>query len=94
MEISKRNYGDYSSDNYGAHTQEIDIGSVRLFFSYDTVVAFNDNGRNIVCENVWGTTTGKHLNWIDGGNKKGRLASEEFDQQLNEMLRKHNLIVG
>uniref|UniRef100_A0A6M3LNP1 DUF8033 domain-containing protein n=1 Tax=viral metagenome TaxID=1070528 RepID=A0A6M3LNP1_9ZZZZ len=94
MNISKRNYGEYSSDNYGSHTQQVDIGNVRLFFSYDTVVAFNDNGRNIVCENVWGTTTGKHLNWIDGGDKKARLSSEKFNHLLNEMLKSHNLIVG
>ena len=94
MNISKRNYGEYSSGNYGAHTQVIDVGSVRLFFSYDTIVAFNDVGRNVVCENVWGCTTGKHLNWIDGGDKKARLAAGEFDRQLNEMLVKHNLIIG
>ena len=91
--ISKRNYGEYSSDNYGAHSQEINIGKVRLYFSYDTVVAFNDNGYNVVCENAWGTTTGKHLNWIDSGNKKGRLPGVEFKQQLKEMLKRHNLAI-
>ena len=94
MEISKGNYGEYSSNNYGAHTQQIDIGNLQLWFSYNTVVAFaGENGRK-VSQNVWGTTTGKHLNWIDGGNKSVRLPSEEFDRQLAQLLKDHNLILS
>jgi hypothetical protein len=44
-----------------------------------------------VHENVWGTTTGKHLNAIDGGDKKSRLKSAEFEKELNDALFKHNL---
>lgn len=62
-EVSIRNYGDYSSRNYGAHSLEVDIGDLRLWFSYHTVVAFHAPGQHrMVRQNDWGTTTGKHLN--------------------------------
>ena len=85
------NYGDYSSDNYGS-SRAIKIGRLTLYFSYDTIVAFSDGYKRYVCQNVWSKTTGKHLNWIDGGNKEGRLPYEEFKQKLEETLKKYNLI--
>ena len=45
----------------------------RLYFSYQTPVAFEKEGRLMVRQNSWGPTTGKHLNKIDGGNYKNRL---------------------
>ena len=94
MEISKRNYGHYSSDNYSGHTLELRIGSLWLMFSYDTIVAFNDGAGLKVCQNTWGATTGKHLNWIDGGDKKNRLPRKEFLRQLQEVLKKHDLVIS
>jgi len=44
-----------------------------------------------VSENVWGPTTGKHLNWIDGGDKKSRLPYNQFQAEWEECLKKHNL---
>ena len=35
--------------------------------------------------NDWGPTTGKHLNWIDGGDHKNRLPGSEFEQLLKEV---------
>ena len=88
--VRKVNYGDYSSDNYGSHTQRIHIGNLTLWFSYDTVVAF-ENGVALYCsENVWSTTTGKHLNWIQP-DKKRRIPSEQFEIELRALLRQHNL---
>jgi hypothetical protein len=92
MLVDKWNYGQYSTGNYGAHTQAISMGSLFLYFSYDTVVAFSDGEGRRVCENIWSTTTGKHLNWIDGGNPKGRIKADEFNRQLEEALRKHDLV--
>ena len=52
-----------------------------LYFSYETLVAFHtpESGL-IVRENHWGTTTGKHLNYIDGGNKKNRVSASKFTE--------------
>jgi hypothetical protein len=92
LEVKKWNYGNYSSDNYGANSIAIQVGTRKVFYSYNTVVAFcgtNSKGKYFDCtiKNYWNTTTGKHLNWLDGGNKKARLTQEEFDKQLQEFLK-------
>lgn len=33
------NYGNYSSDNYGAHSLRVTIGGITVWFSYKTPVA-------------------------------------------------------
>ena len=79
-------YGNYESDNYGAHTLCVDFDSFRLYYSYKTIVAFYDSVLGlVVCENRWGVTTGKHLNWIQSDKKK-RVKSEQFDTMLKAML--------
>lgn len=81
------NYGDYSSNNYGAHTLRVDIGPLAVWFSYKTPVAFHLDGKNrVVRENSWGPTTGKHINWIDGGDKKKRVSSDEFERLWAEQV--------
>jgi len=95
--VKKFNYGNYSSDNYGFHSVGISIGKITIWFSYDTVVAFREDGhKERVRENDWSTTTGKHINWIDGGSnhsKKERLPSDEFEAELNKLLKKYRLVV-
>ena len=83
------NYGRYSSDNYGRHCLKIEVGSLWVWFSYETPVAYNANSGLVVRENDWSTTTGKHLNWIDGGDKdakKARISGKQFEQQLAEIV--------
>jgi hypothetical protein len=56
----------------------VSIGNLDLWFSYETVIAFTSGpGRTVISENVWSTTTGKHLNWIDS-DKTRRLPHEDF----------------
>ena len=79
------NYGKYSSDNYGAHTLEVSVGPFRLYYSYSTLVAFRAPGMDLVVRtNDWGPTTGKHLNWIDGGNPKSRISGTAFEAKWAE----------
>lgn len=75
------NYGNYSSDNYGAHSLVFtDADGNSFWFSYKTLVAFTrPKGGRVVIQNYWGPTTGKHLNWIDGGDRKSRLTRDAFD---------------
>lgn len=81
------NYGRYSSDNYGAHCLKVDMGPVTLWFSYKTCVAFHVDGHPMVVrENEWRPTTGKYLNWIDGGRKSDRVDSETFERLYNEQV--------
>ena len=64
----------------------MDFDNFRLYYSYKTIVAFYDVVTGLVCcENVWGVTTGKHLNWIQP-DKKRRVKSTKFDTMLKEML--------
>lgn len=67
---------------------KINIGTTTVWFSYDTPIAFRSSGERVVRENVWSTTTGKHLNAIDGGTKTAkaeRVSSDEFDRALDEL---------
>lgn len=78
-------YGEYASSNYGAHTLCFVIDNRRYFFSYQTLVAFDGVDGLKVIQNYWSTTTGKHLNWIDGGKKENRLTEEEFKAELEKI---------
>lgn len=83
-------YGDYKSDNYGSHCLKFYMPNVTIWFSYRTPVAFRtfgENGRMVVRENDWGPTTGKHLNWIDGGDKGSRISGQEFERLLAEVVK-------
>lgn len=84
-------YGQYSSGNYGVNTLRLDIGSLRVWYSYTTIVAFYVLGDRLsVCQNGWGPTTGKHLNWIDGGGtaKKDRIPNGQFNKELERAIRR------
>ena len=83
-------YGNYASSNYGAHSLRVSIGTLTLYFSYETVVAFKTCGRLICCKNVWTTTTGKHLNWIEP-DKKQRVSYKGFEAALIKVLKHHKL---
>jgi hypothetical protein len=47
----------------------------RVAFSYRTIVGLNryDGNGWLVSRNEWGPTTGKHLNWLDDGDKGSRV---------------------
>jgi hypothetical protein len=83
--IKKWNYGNYSSNNYGVHCLAFsDKFNNTYYFSYDTLIAFiGDNGL-IIRKNVWGSTTGKHLNWIDSDKSK-RVDKDIFNKELEAL---------
>jgi len=88
MELpSFENYGRYSSASYGAHTLVFSTPGLDVYFSYQTPVAFRTRTQPLlVRQNDWGPTTGKHLNWIDGGCKRGRIHGDEFEHRLEEVM--------
>lgn len=82
-------YGHYESDNYGVNSLCVDLGEIEIFYSYKTIVAYRDACDGLVCsENVWTTTTGKHLTWIQP-DKKARVKNEVFEGMLKEALARH-----
>ena len=79
-------YGEYASNNYGAHSLRVTLGVVQVWFSYQTIVAFcTPKTGLVVSENCWGTTTGKHLNWIDQQNKSSRVSRNQFEEKWREV---------
>lgn len=85
-------YGHYASSNYGLNTLMVTVGGLRLYYSYRTIVAYYDYQDGlVVCQNTWDTTTGKHLNWIDGGGaaRKDRLLYGEFLNKLYAAIARH-----
>ena len=84
-------YGDYTSDNYGAHSLKVTVGNFTVYFSYKTPVAFEGREGLVCSENAWSTTTGKHLNWIEP-NKKARVPHAEFEAKLQAEMRLRDLL--
>jgi|LakMenE01Jun11ns_1017448.scaffolds.fasta_scaffold9808285_3 hypothetical protein len=68
----------------------VTVKGTRFFFSYETLVGVESaQGPVIVHENIWGTTTGKHLNSIDGGTKDAkakRLNHDDFMIAIKDFL--------
>jgi hypothetical protein len=85
---SFRSYGQYTSGNYGANAMMFtDTAGNDFYFSYRTLVAVRVPGKGlIVHENDWGPTTGKHLNWIDGGDKTSRVSGAVFSATVASWL--------
>lgn len=86
MSVKLVNYGDK------ANTNAVDIGTLRIYFSYTTPVAFRDysKGKLVISQNEWTRTTGKHLNMIND-DKKIRIPKEDFNKELDKVLKEHGL---
>jgi hypothetical protein len=76
----------------GSNYSEVSFQNLTIWTSYKTVIGFMTakTGR-VVRENVWGPTTGKHMNAIDSGNKAGRISGAEFEAKLAEVLKAFGL---
>lgn len=86
--VRLRNCNENSAMNFNC----VEIGDLKLYFSYETCVAFwTPKTGLVVSENIWGNTTGKHLNWLDGGRKERRVPYSEFEKQLKELLESRGL---
>lgn len=70
---------------------KVTIGTLDLYFSYETIIAFSLNGSLKVCSNVWSKTTGKFLNELEP-NKQNRLSYMVFMQELKAVLKEHRLL--
>lgn len=67
------------------HFYEVAINELSLYFSYETIIGFQ-NGCNppVISENVWSSTTGKHLNQI--AQKDKRIPHSQFEEILGKLL--------
>lgn len=66
----------------------VTLGSTSFVFSYETVVAYRtpDTSGWVVSENVWGITTGKHMNQETGTTKADRVPRAEFLVGLEDIF--------
>lgn len=73
------------------NSNAVSVGDLRLYFSYDTLIGYEDSvdGR-VATRNYWGPTTGKHLNSLDVRQDE-RCQKEEFEAKVSEMLKRHGL---
>ena len=83
-----------SLENLGTiNRNKVTIESLTLWFSYKTIVAFQDTFMELVCcENKWSKTTGRFLNDICP-NHKDRLEKNIFNKKLLEALKRYNLYI-
>jgi hypothetical protein len=64
---------------------ELHLPDITLWFSYKTLIAFRTPETGLVLsENLWGTTTGKHLNHL--GDKADRLSRRAFEVLAGRIL--------
>ena len=84
LKTTIRSYGEYSNSNYGAHCMKVNLeNNDSLYYSYNTLIAFTYDCKLYISENCWGSTTGKHLNFINR-DKSIRLDREEFESLFDK----------
>ena len=85
-----------SHNTPGANQHRVSIGNLEIAFSYDTPIGVRMDSESAwtMRENTFGTTTGRHMSALDGGSteaKAVRLAPEDFDEHLTDVLSHHGL---
>lgn len=66
---------------------EVRIGNLWLWFSYATLIAFGSHrGLGWVTENMWGPTTGKHINEIIRNFPCTQLSRPEFERRFSDLI--------
>ena len=68
---------------------QVSLGDLTLYYSYNTIVGFNYKGELSLIENIYSRTTSRDLNLIDRGN---RINLEVFKIRLRKLLYKLGLI--
>ena len=64
------------------------LGNLDIYFSYNTAVAFEDSQANqVISQNQWSTTTGKHLSIINK-DVSDRIPYEQFTKELEKAIAK------
>lgn len=75
---------------YGADCTQVDLGKSSFFFSYKTPVAFRleNDPTIVVCENVWGSTTGAHIAGFTTDRPSDTVPREKFKTLLKQAYTK------
>jgi hypothetical protein len=78
--VEHRNEGTINKNSVLISTEN---GSVRLYFSYNTLVGVN----GVISQNVWSNTTGKFLNELEP-DKENRFSPDEVLKEAQKQLKK------
>ena len=77
--------------NRNTKSLTVSIGSLDLYFSYSTLIAFSSDKVGFwISENVWSVTTGRHLNEIHPDHSI-RSTNAVFEVMVKKMLKEHKL---
>lgn len=82
IKISLANEGTINKNSVVLRTEK---GSIKLFFSYSSIISFCSNSDNATIKNSWSNTTGKFLNELEA-DKSLRISEEEFKKRLKTAL--------
>lgn len=82
IKVSLANEGTVNKNSVVLQTEK---GSIKLFFSYNTIISFRSNSDNATIKNYWSSTTGKFLNELEA-DKNARIGEEEFKKRLRTAL--------
>ena len=92
----KKHYLRTTKNLYFINEGSLDNG-IRIFYSYNTPIAFEKGHRYEISQNVWSVTTAKHLTWIedflglpDAVKKRGRIPYSDFKKYLDIETQKSN----
>jgi len=89
MKIKVGTYTAAKGENYGMNALYVQAGSLTVWFSYDTIIAFQDGVEDRVgLSNPAGSTTAKHLGLVC---PEYRLAQDDFDKALHAAFDKHGV---
>jgi hypothetical protein len=83
IDIGHQNMGTVNKNAVRIGTEK---GTIRLFFSYDTLVAVAGGGQNAVSVNDWSKTTGKFLNELEP-DKSRRVPHAEVLAKAQDRLK-------
>ena len=84
-------YGKNKSDKFNGRSVKLILGDIILYFSFDTIVAFEYDGELYCSKNKWSNTSGRHLNLIQPDKKK-RIHHFELIQMLDRILAQSGFI--
>jgi hypothetical protein len=76
------------SSEYNRFRSGFDIVNVnehRFYLSHGNCVAFETpEGERVISQNIWGNSTGMHINWLNR-DKKIRIPRDHFEHILEEL---------
>lgn len=77
-------------DYYPVHSNTVgfDFNGFKIYFSYDTAIAFECDGELFVSAEKYSNTTSKHQNSLEPDKTK-RIPQEKFEELFYEKFKKH-----